>query len=108
MVAVDIMAAGGSPGNISEGGVMAARSVSYAARSLVETCSDTEMLQLIKTAVQLVPGAHLGLRLGDVGNVALDGDHPLRVEAAHVTDGAHSDPSVRVLHNMSCMMADEM
>ena len=99
MVAVDIMAAGGSPGNISECGVMAARSVSYAARSLVETCSDTEMLQLINTAVQLVP-AHLGLRLGDVGNVALDGDHPLRVEAAHVTDGAHSDPSVRVLHNM--------
>ena len=72
----------------------------------METCSDTEMLQLINTGVQLVPGAHLGLRLGDVGNVALDGDHPLRVEAAHVADGAHRDPSVRVLHNMLCMMAD--
>ncbi len=34
---MDIMAAGGRPGNMSECGVITARSDSYAARSLVET-----------------------------------------------------------------------
>ena len=57
MPTVDIMAVGWRPGNIMEWGVIAFRSVSYAARSLLETSASAwEMLGMLPFIVNTRSG----------------------------------------------------